>query len=56
MLDRRSNWFDFAAVLLESSLVICSITLLTEKRAYWYLGLVAGGSGLVVALAGLFIR
>jgi hypothetical protein len=56
VLDRRSNWFDFSAVLLESSLVICSITLLTEKKAYWYLGLLIGASGICVAVAGLFIR
>jgi hypothetical protein len=56
ILDRRSNWFDFADVLLEASLVICSITLLTEKRAYWYLGLLGAASGVVVAFLGLFIR
>jgi|SRR5882724_2536944 len=55
-LDRRSDWFDFANVLLEASLVICSITLLTEKRAYWYLGLLGAASGVVVAFAGLFVR
>jgi hypothetical protein len=56
VLDRRSNWFDFAQVLLEASLVICSITLLTERRAYWYLGLLAAASGALVAVAGLFVR
>src|SRR5580704_10049196 len=44
VLDRRSNWFDFADVLLEASLVICSITLLTQKRGYWYFGLLGAAS------------
>jgi len=56
MYERRSNWFDFAAGLLESSLVICSITLLTEKKHYWYLGLLIGASGLVITVIGLFIH
>jgi uncharacterized protein DUF4337 len=56
VLDRRSNWFDFADVLLEASLVICSITLLTQKRGYWYFGLLGAASGIVVAIVGLFIR
>jgi hypothetical protein len=55
-LERRSNWFDFAEVLLEAGLVICSITLLTQKRLYWYIGLLSGASGIMIALVGLFIR
>jgi Domain of unknown function (DUF4337) len=56
ILDRRSNWLDFADVLLEASLVICSITLLTQKRGYWYFGLLGAASGIVVAVMGLFIH
>jgi hypothetical protein len=56
VLDRRSNWFDFADVLLEASLVICSITLLTQKRFYWYFGLLGAASGVIVAIAGLLIH
>lgn len=56
VLERRSNWFDFGEVLLEASLVICSITMLTERRIYWYLGLASGGSGILIAIAGLFVR
>ncbi len=56
VLERRSNWFDFSAVVLEASLVICSITLLTQKRVYWYVGLLGGASGMLIAGVGLFIR
>ena len=56
VLDRRSNWFDLADVLLEASLVICSITLLNQKRTYWYLGLLGAAAGVVVAVVGLIIR
>jgi hypothetical protein len=55
-LERRSNWFDLAAVLLEASLVICSITLLTQRRIYWYVGSAGGLVGIITAFIGLFIR
>lgn len=56
VLGRRSNWFDFADVLLEAGLVICSITMLTRKRAYWYLGVTSGVTGILIAVIGLFIH
>ncbi len=56
VLERRSNWMDFSEVLLEASLVVCSITLLTQKRVYWYLGIFAGASGILIGVAGLLIR
>lgn len=55
-LERRSDRFDFGDVFLEAGLVICSITLLTQKRAYWYLGLLSGLTGIVIAAAGLFVH
>jgi Domain of unknown function (DUF4337) len=53
---RRANRFDLGEVMLEAALVICSITLLTRKRAFWVLGGILGISGLVVGAAGLLIR
>ena len=35
---RHANYFDLGEVLLEAALVICSITVLTRKRFFWYLG------------------
>ena len=56
LLERRSDWFDFAEILLEASLVSCSITLLTRNRIYWYMGLLAGFSGFLLAMTGLLVR
>jgi len=50
--ERRANRFDLGEALLEIGLVITSITLLTRQRAYWYLGLAFGLSGMVVATLG----
>jgi hypothetical protein len=56
VLERKSNWYDIAEVLLDAGLVICSITMLTQKKLYWYLGLASGASGIAIGVAGLFIR
>jgi hypothetical protein len=55
-LDKRSNYFDVAEVLLESSLVICSITLLTSQKIYWFCGLLAGAVGFCIAIVGMFVH
>jgi hypothetical protein len=53
---RRADRFDLAEVLLEASLVICSITLLTRKRTFWKIGMTLGIVGLAIAATGLLIR
>jgi hypothetical protein len=53
--ERRANRFDLGEVMLEAALVICSITLLTKRRAFWLLGTVLGLVGVAVGAAGFFI-
>ena len=54
--SRRANRFDLGEVFLEIALVITSITLLTDNRRYWYLGIVLAVAGLVAAGSGLLVR
>jgi len=54
--SRRADRFDLGEVVLEAALVICSITLLTRKRAFWLLGMILGLSGVAIASAGFLIR
>jgi len=54
--EKRADRFDLGEVLLEAALVICSITLLTRKRLYWQFGMLLGTAGVVIGIAGLFIR
>ena len=52
----RADRFDLAEVFLEVGLVITSITLLSGRRLFWYLGMVFGVVGIVVAVTGALIR
>jgi uncharacterized protein DUF4337 len=56
IMQRRADRFDLGEVMLEAALVICSITLLTRKRAFWVFGLALGTAGFVIAATGLLVR
>jgi hypothetical protein len=45
----RADRFDLAEVFLEVGLVITSITLLSGRRLFWYLGIFLGVVGMVTA-------
>jgi hypothetical protein len=50
--SRRADRFDLGEVFLEIALVVTSITLLTDKRAYWYFGFVLAILGVISAASG----
>jgi hypothetical protein len=54
--SRRADRFDLGEVFLEIALVVTSITLLTEKRGFWYFGLVLGAVGLLCAATGFLVH
>ena len=53
---RKGDRFDLGEVFLEISLVVTSITLLTRRRLFWGMGLLAGVAGLGIALTGFLIH
>jgi hypothetical protein len=53
---RRADRFDLGEVFLEIALVITSITLLSGRKAFWWLGMLSGAIGLVVAASHIFIQ
>jgi Domain of unknown function (DUF4337) len=53
---RRADRFDLGEVMLEAALVICSITLLTRKRAFWVLGTALGLCGVAIGAAGFLVH
>jgi hypothetical protein len=56
VVERRGDRFDAGEVFLEIGLIICSFTLLTRKKIFWYSGIVLGAVGVVLALSGFFLR
>jgi len=55
-VSRRADRFDGGEALLEVGLVICSITLLTKRKAFWIAGILVAISGLIFAATGFLIR
>jgi hypothetical protein len=56
LYTHRADRYDLGETLLEVGLVICSITLLTKRKTYWYAGIVAGVIGVVATTMGLLLR
>jgi uncharacterized protein DUF4337 len=54
--SHRANRFDLGEVFLEIALVVTSITLLTDNRRYWYLGIGLACVGIVAAASGFLVR
>ncbi|HEY3975017.1 MAG TPA: DUF4337 domain-containing protein [Candidatus Sulfotelmatobacter sp.] len=52
----RADRFDLAEVFLEVGLVITSITLLSGRRIFWYLGVLLGVVGIVIATTGFLVH
>lgn len=53
---RRADRFDVGEVFLEIGLVITSITLLTGRRLYWYMGIGFGVVGVLAACSAALVR
>ena len=55
-LSRRADRFDGGEALVEIGLVICSITLLTKRRGFWFAGIFIGAVGIVLAATGFLVH
>jgi response regulator RpfG family c-di-GMP phosphodiesterase len=56
LAERRANHYDLAEALLEIGLVVTSVTLLTRRRAYWFVGMACSVGGVVAAIFGLLLK
>ena len=50
---QKAKYFDLSEVLLEVSIVLCSITLLTRSRGFWKLSFISTALGIVLAAMAL---
>jgi hypothetical protein len=56
VISRRADRFDGGEALIEVGLVICSMTLLTKRRAYWFAGMLIGASGVAFAITAFIVH
>ena len=56
LVSHRAVRFDAGEVFLEMGLVICSITLLTKKRFFWFSGIAIGAVGVILAATGFLLH
>jgi ribosome-binding ATPase YchF (GTP1/OBG family) len=49
--EARANRYDLGEALLEIGLVVTSVTLLTRRRTYWFLGLIFAAAGILSAIS-----
>jgi len=54
--QRRADYFDAGEGILEFALIICSLTLLTNQKFFWFSGISIGAVGVAVALTGFLVH
>jgi hypothetical protein len=54
--EAKASRFDLGEALLQISVVLSSITLLTRQNGYYYFGLALGLAGLIITASGLFLH
>jgi uncharacterized protein DUF4337 len=53
---RSADRFDGGEAILEIGLVICSITMLTKRKVFWFAGMLLGATGIVLAATGFLLH
>jgi hypothetical protein len=56
LAGRKADRFDGGEAFLEIGLVICSITLLTKRKLFWFGGMLVGAVGIAIALTGFLLH
>src|SRR6516162_1471679 len=54
--QKRADCFDAGEGILEFALIVCSMTLLTNKKLFWLSGIAIGVIGVGAALTGFLVR
>jgi uncharacterized protein DUF4337 len=56
LVSHRADRYDGGEAFLEIGLVICSITLLTKRKGFWFAGMLLGAAGIILASTGLLLH
>ncbi len=54
--ERKASRFDLGEALLQIAVVLCSVTLFTRQKLYFFTGLSLGAVGLLIAATGVLLR
>ncbi len=53
--EHQATRYDLGEALLQISVVLCSVTLFTRRKLYFFIGLLIGGLGLIFAATGFLL-
>ncbi len=56
VVGKRGDRFEAGEVFLEIALIVCSFTLLTNKKAFWFAGILLGLVGIGIAFSGFLLH
>ena len=56
LAEAKAGRFDLGEALLQISVVLCSVTLFTRNRLYFFLGLAMGAGGVLMAATAMLVR
>jgi len=56
VLRHKADRFDAGEGILEIALMICSVTLLTDRKTFWYAGMLIGALGVAAGVAGFLVH
>jgi hypothetical protein len=56
LVQRHADRYDAGEVFLEIGLIICSFTLLTKKKGFWFAGIILGLVGVITAASGVLLH
>ena len=56
LVERRGDRYEAGEVILEIALIICSFTLLTKRKVFWFGGMILGAVGIVTACSGFLLH
>ena len=56
VVSRKEDRFDAGEVVLDIALIICSLTLLTRRKIFWYTSMVIGVVGFFIGVSGFLVH
>lgn len=56
VIEKKATFYDGAELFLELSIVLCSVTLLSENKLFWKLSLASSVAGIAIAVWGLLLH